>query len=264
MPRSSAVVGVNAISELFRRGRRLEGVLLFGGKNKRVIALVQEAKRRGLETRRQDPRELSQYGATQSQPAVFLPASNAGSLGTRNSIPEPLTLRDFLQREHATSSLSIFLDGITDPHNIGAIFRVADQFRAETVGLPGRRAGGITETVTKTSAGAVFHVQTVQLDSVAEAILRAKDSGFWIYGADADGAHPEKITFAGPAILVMGSEGDGLHRLVRERCDDIVAIPTWGAVDSLNVSVATGILAYELRRHLGPPEGEVPRQAPQR
>lgn len=171
----------------------------------------------------------------------------------RGPLPEPLSLRDFLQRDRSSSSLSIFLDGITDPHNIGAIFRVADQFGVEAIGLPGRRSGGITETVTKTSAGAVFHVQTLQLDSVAEAILRAKDHGFWIYGADADGAAPAEVTFAGPAILVMGSEGEGLHRLVRERCDDIVAIPTWGAVDSLNVSVATGILSYELRRHLGPP-----------
>ena len=253
MPRSSAVVGVNAISELFRRDRRVDGVLLFGGNNKRVISLVQEAKRRRLETRRQDPKELMQYGATQSQPVVFLPAMHAGSPGPGTSIPEPLSLRDFLRQEHSSSSLSIFLDGITDPHNIGAIFRVADQFGADVLGIPGRRAGGITETVTKTSAGAVFHVQTLQLDSVAEAILRAKERGFWIYGADAEGVNPEKITFAGPAILVMGSEGTGLHRLVRERCDDIVAIPTWGAVDSLNVSVATGILAYELRRHLGAP-----------
>jgi 23S rRNA (guanosine2251-2'-O)-methyltransferase len=242
MSRSSPVLGVNAISELFRRGIP-QGTLLFTGGNKRVLDLVAEAERHGVETRRLEAKELARYGAPQSQPIVFLASGS----------PAPLSLRDFLDRKRDPSSLTIFLDGVTDPHNIGAIYRVADQFGAEAVGLPGRRSGGINETVAKTSSGAVFHVETVQLDSVAEAIRRAKENGFWIYGADALGTTPERLRFAGPAILVMGSEGKGMHRLVRDRCDDLIAIPTWGQVDSLNVSVATGILAYELRRHLGAP-----------
>jgi 23S rRNA (guanosine2251-2'-O)-methyltransferase len=251
MSRNSPVLGVNAISELFRRGAP-GGSLLFAGGNKRVLELVAEAKRRGLETRRLEAKELARYGAPQSQPVVFLAAASSPERrGTASG--DLLSLRDFLEREREPSSLTIFLDGVTDPHNIGAIYRVADQFGAEAVGLPGRRSGGINETVAKTSSGAVFHVATVQLDSVAEAIRQAKEHGFWIYGADAAGATPERIRFAGPAILVMGSEGKGMHRLVRERCDDLLAIPTWGQVDSLNVSVATGILAYELRRHLGAP-----------
>ncbi len=242
MLRSSPVLGVNAVSELFRRGIP-RGTLLFAGGNKRVLDLVKEAERLGVETRRYEAKELARYGVPQSQPIVFLAAGS----------PDSLSLRDFLDRKRDPSSLTIFLDGVTDPHNIGAIYRVADQFGAEAVGLPGRRSGGINETVAKTSSGAVFHVETVQLDSVAEAIRRAKEHGFWIYGADALGTTPERLRFAGPAILVMGSEGKGMHRLVRDRCDDLVAIPTWGQVDSLNVSVATGILAYELRRQLGAP-----------
>lgn len=250
MSRNSTVLGVNAISELFRRGTP-EGTLLFAGGNKRVLELVAEAKQRGLEARRLETKEILRYGVSQSQPIVFLVA--APSDRRASSSRDLLSLRDFFDRNRDPSSLSIFLDGITDPHNIGAIYRVADQFGAEAVGLPGRRSGGINETVAKTSSGAVFHVATVQLDSVAEAIRQAKEHGFWIYGADAKGLSPERLRFAGPAILVMGSEGKGMHRLVRDRCDDLVSIPTWGQVDSLNVSVATGILAYELRRHLGAP-----------
>lgn len=251
MSRSSPVLGVHAISELFRRGTP-QGTLLFAGHNKRVLDLVAEAKRQGLETRRLEPKELVRHGASRSQPIVFL-AAGAAAEGKMSAAGSLLSFRDFLDRKRDASSLTIFLDGVTDPHNIGAIYRVADQFGVEAVGLPGRRSGGINETVAKTSSGAVFHVATVQLDSVAEAIRRAKEQGFWIYGAAADGSTPERLRFAGPAILVMGSEGKGMHRLVRERCDDLVAIPTWGQVDSLNVSVATGILAYELRRHLGAP-----------
>ncbi len=253
MSRSSAVVGVNAIRELFRRGSP-RGTLLYGGRNKRVLDLVEEAKRHGVETRRAEAKELARYKAPQSQPVVFL-AKDPDSTGPRGAASSQmrLSLRDFLDRERDASSLTVFLDGITDPHNIGAIYRVADQFGVEAVGIPGRRSGGINETVAKTSSGAVFHVATVDLDSTAEAIRQAKEYGFWVYGADAAGTTPDKLRFAGPAILVMGSEGKGMHRLVRERCDDLVAIPTWGEVDSLNVSVATGILAYELRRHLGAP-----------
>ncbi len=253
MSRSSPVAGVNAIHELFRRGTP-RGTLLFGGHNKRVLDLVEEAKRFGVETRRVDVRELARYGTPQSQPVVFLAKAPVSTVARGAASQQMrLSLRDFLDRKRSATSLTIFLDGITDPHNIGAIYRVADQFGAEAVGLPGRRSGGINDTVAKTSSGAVFHVATVELDSVAEAIRQAKERGFWIYGADAAGTTPDKLRFAGPAILVMGSEGKGMHRLVRDRCDDLVAIPTWGEVDSLNVSVATGILSYELRRHLGAP-----------
>ncbi|MFP4430260.1 MAG: 23S rRNA (guanosine(2251)-2'-O)-methyltransferase RlmB [Spirochaetota bacterium] len=250
MSRSSPVLGVNAVAELFRRGSP-QGTLLFAGGNKRVLELVAEAERRGVKIRRVEAKEVARYGAPQSQPIVFLVSGSPDRRGTLS--PDLLSLGEFLERKRDPSSLTIFLDGVTDPHNIGAIYRVADQFGAEAVGLPGRRSGSINETVAKTSSGAVFHVETVQLAGVAEAIRRAKEHGFWIYGADARGTIPERLRFAGPAILVMGSEGKGLHRLVRDRCDDLIAIPTWGQVDSLNVSVAAGILVYELRRHLGAP-----------
>ncbi len=145
-------------------------------------------------------------------------------------------------------ALVLILDGITDPHNLGAILRSADQFGADLVLIPERRSVQANETVVKVSSGAAQYVPISVVTNLTREIKTLKDNGFWIYGADMNGSSSYDEKFAPRSAVVMGSEGDGMSNLVRKNCDYIVSIPMRGHIDSLNVSVAAGILMYEFRR----------------
>jgi 23S rRNA (guanosine2251-2'-O)-methyltransferase len=145
--------------------------------------------------------------------------------------------------------LVVLLDGITDPHNMGAILRSCDQFGVDLVVCPKRNsAAGESAVVHRASSGAASWVPTVEVPNLSAAIMSLQKAGFWVYGADAQGAAASGVSFAPRSALVLGCEGTGMGRLVSKHCDTIVAIPTTGHVDSLNVSVAAGILLYEIRR----------------
>jgi 23S rRNA (guanosine2251-2'-O)-methyltransferase len=148
----------------------------------------------------------------------------------------------------ADQALILALDGITDPHNLGAVLRSADQFRVDLVVLPERRSASVNDTVSRTSAGADRWVRYSVVPNLVRALTFLQERGFWIYGADASGAPAHTVTLTGRTVLVLGREGEGLHRLVRDTCDGLVAIPTGGRIDSLNVSVSAGVLLYEVRR----------------
>lgn len=145
-------------------------------------------------------------------------------------------------------ALVLILDGITDPHNLGAILRSADQFGVDLVLIPERRSVQANETVVKVSSGAAQYVPVSVVTNLTREIKTLKDNGFWIYGADMNGSSSYEEKFASRTAIVMGSEGDGISNLVRKNCDYITSIPMRGHIDSLNVSVATGILLYEFRR----------------
>ena len=146
------------------------------------------------------------------------------------------------------AALVLILDGITDPHNLGAILRSADQFGADLVMIPERRAVQANETVVKVSSGAAQYVPISVVTNLTREIKVLKDNGFWIYGADMAGEESYSISFPRRTAIVMGSEGNGMSQLVRKNCDHIISIPMQGHIDSLNVSVAAGILLYEFRR----------------
>ena len=150
--------------------------------------------------------------------------------------------------EEEQDSLVLILDGITDPHNLGAILRSADQFGVDLVMIPERRSVQANETVVKVSSGAAQYVPVAVVTNLNREIQTLKDNGFWIYGADMAGSNSYEEKFSRRTAIVMGSEGDGISNLVRKNCDYIVSIPMRGHIDSLNVSVATGILLYEFRR----------------
>jgi 23S rRNA (guanosine2251-2'-O)-methyltransferase len=154
-------------------------------------------------------------------------------------------LEDFDRRQEA---LVLLLDEITDPQNLGAILRSADLFNVDLVVIPQRRSAHETAAVKVASAGASAYVPTVTVTNLARTMEELKQAGFWIYGAQAGGEAAEKVRLSGKLALVMGSEGKGLRRLVSEGCDGFVSIPMGGHIDSLNVSVAAGILLYEVRR----------------
>jgi 23S rRNA (guanosine2251-2'-O)-methyltransferase len=143
------------------------------------------------------------------------------------------------------------LDGITDVHNLGALMRSADLFNADAVIVPGHRSAKDSDVVAKISSGASAFVPLFEVTNLVRTLGRLKDAGFWIYGADTDGQPAPRTNLAGNTALVLGSEGRGISRLVRETCDALVCIPARGHVDSFNVSVAGGILMYEIRRQQG-------------
>lgn len=150
--------------------------------------------------------------------------------------------------EEGSGALVLVLDGITDPHNLGAILRSADQFGVDLVVIPERRSVQANETVVRVSSGAAQYVPIAVVTNIAREIETLKEHGFWVYGADMSGEVSYDMDYTHRSAIVMGSEGDGLSQLVRKRCDIITSIPMQGHIDSLNVSVATGILLYEYRR----------------
>ena len=147
------------------------------------------------------------------------------------------------------AQLLVVLDGVEDPHNLGAILRTALAAGASAVLIPERRAAGLTETVAKAAAGALEHLPVVRIGNVTQTLETLKAKGFWIYGLDerARDLYSE-INFAKPTVFVLGGEGEGLHQLVKKHCDALVRIPMAGAISSLNVSVAAGIVLFEWNR----------------
>jgi 23S rRNA (guanosine2251-2'-O)-methyltransferase len=158
-----------------------------------------------------------------------------------------VTLDDVLEHP-AEPPLIVVLDGVTDPHNLGACMRSADAFGAQAVVVPKDRAVGVNATVAKAASGAADTVPLIAVTNLARALRDMKARGVWILGADAGGESLFDADLAGPIAWVLGAEGSGLRRLTRESCDRIVGIPLVGSVESLNVSVATGICLYATRR----------------
>lgn len=159
------------------------------------------------------------------------------------------TIKEFCAKlKDDESALVLVLDELTDPQNLGAILRSADQFSVSLVVIPERRSAQANSTVVKVSSGAAQYVPMAVVTNLNREIENLKSNGFWVYGADMAGKESFKTVFPKRTVLVMGNEGKGLRDLTKSLCDQIVSIPTTGHIDSLNVSVATGILLYEVRR----------------
>jgi 23S rRNA (guanosine2251-2'-O)-methyltransferase len=231
--------GYHAVFEALRRPG-LAGTVYVSATNKKARDIESLAREKGLQVEHVSADELSRLGGEQARGAVFVGETSRSAF--------PKTLEAFLTGLDAATSLVVVLDGITDPHNVGAILRSADQFEIDLVITRERRAASDTATLTRTSAGAAAHVPRVTVANITQALDRLKEQGFWVYGAAADGLAVTSLEVAGRVALVLGSEGEGLSRLVRDHCDELVSIPTGGHLDSLNVSVAAGILMYEIRR----------------
>ncbi len=167
------------------------------------------------------------------------------------ALAEPYPYAELEDLLAAPDSLVVLLDGVTDPHNLGAVLRVADGAGASGVVIPKDRAAGVTAAVVKASAGASEHVPVSRVTNLRRAIDAIKKAGLWVYAAEVGGTPYTDLDLAGPVGLVLGSEGRGVRRLVREGCDGAVSIPMLGAVGSLNVSVAAGVLLYEAGRQRG-------------
>ena len=236
---SEVLYGRGPVRELLRTQRQveclwvqksLEGASLGG--------LIVLAKDRGIPVKEADARKLEELcaGGNHQGVAALTPAADYAEL------------EDIFARAGDAPPLLIIADKVEDPHNLGAIIRVAEAAGAHGLIIPKRRSAGLSQTVAKTSAGAALHLPVVRVANIPTVIEELKKRGVWVFGADMAGAPYDKTDFGGPAALVVGSEGEGLGRLVKEKCDLLVSLPMRGRVESLNVSVAAGILLYEMAR----------------
>jgi 23S rRNA (guanosine2251-2'-O)-methyltransferase len=190
-----------------------------------------------------DPEELTRLAGSQDHQGVVAEVD-----------PYPYADPDTLLE--SPEALVVVLDQVQDPHNLGAVCRSAEAAGAAGVVIPERRSASVTAAVAKASAGAVEHLAVARVTNLVDWLRRAKERGAWIYGADADAATLyTDVDLTGRAVLVLGSEGRGLRRLVASSCDELVAIPVRGRVESLNFSVAAAALLFEAVRQRGPPTG---------
>lgn len=233
------IYGINAVSEALRAGRI---VSMRAGRRKdhRLQQLLSAAAQASVPIRRVSDQELDRESGGASHQGVIADVRER----------QTCELHDLIEDAHASPpALIVVLDGIEDPHNFGAILRSCDAAGAHGVVRQTRHAAPLTGAVTKASAGALAHVKIADVVNVARAIEDLKDAGVWTVGLAADAsARYDKMDFSLPSAIVLGAEGTGLRRLVRERCDSLACIPMKGHVDSLNVSVAAGVVLFEARR----------------
>lgn len=242
---SEHIFGFHSIEEAIQKGAGT-GTLLLSRENTRIAKIRQLAERKGVPVSEVEDAELTRLCGSEAHRGALLVLE-------RPTSAQRSSLKHHLRSLEGEKSLVLVLDGITDPQNLGAILRSADQFCVELVVIPSRRSAQENQTVSKVSSGASEYVPLAVVPNIPSAIDLLKENGFWIFGADAEGKRTGSLDLNGKVCLVMGSEADGMHRLVREKCDFLVSIPTAGHVDSFNVSVAAGILLFEARRQQGFP-----------
>lgn len=236
------ITGTHAIEEALENAPK-GSVLFVLSSSKNSDDLIRRAKATGGIVVKKVMREALDEMSTDHRGAVLSITSSAfsSSLSNRVSLKEFL---DSIKNDDKNNYTVLLLDGITDPHNLGAILRSSDQFGVNLIVLPPSRSATINETVMRTSSGAYAYVNIAEGENINQAITRLKENGFWVYAADMEGEKLSSLKFAKRTAIVMGREGDGLHSLVKKNADFSVNIPTVGHIDSLNVSVATGIMLY--------------------
>lgn len=237
--------GRNAVMELLRAGRTVDKLFVTPDQNGRMADIIVLAKKSGAVVTQVDRRKLDAMSETGVHQGVIAQAA----------AHEYVSIDDILQvaRDRGEQPLILVCDGLTDPHNLGAVIRSAETAGAHGVVIPKRRSVGLTATAAKASAGAIEHIGVARVTNLAAAIDELKENGVWVFGADAGGDKQlYEADFAGAAAIVIGSEGNGLSRIVHDKCDFIVSIPMKGKVNSLNASAAAAVLLYEaVRQRLG-------------
>lgn len=234
-------MGRNPVLEAIRSGRSIDKILIKKGRYEgSIVPIIKKAKEAGIVLQEVDKAKLDAAAGGSSHQGVIAYVSAY----------EYSTVRDILNaaREKDEPPFVIICDRITDPHNLGAIIRTANCVGAHGIVIPKRNSAGLNSTVAKASAGAVEYTRVAKVTNIASVIDDLKEEGLWITAADMDGEEMYSIDLKGAIGLVIGSEGEGVSRLVREKCDFIATIPMSGDINSLNASVAAGVLMYEALR----------------
>lgn len=233
------MTGFHAVEEALSSGRALDRIVIARGRHgERIESVVRLAKSRGVRVRFEEREQIDRLAGTREHQGI-------AALGAAKRTVE---LEDLLadKTEHG---LLVLLDGIEDPHNLGAIVRSALATGAKGVVIPERRAAGLTDTVERASAGALAHLPVARVKNLVRAIEQIKEMGYWLVGLDENAEkNYTDVDLKGSVGIVLGREGEGLHELTRKRCDFLVSLPTTGPVRSLNVSVAAGIMLFEAVR----------------
>jgi len=233
------LTGFHAVEEALAAGRALDRIVIARGRHgERVEAVVQLARSKSVPVRFEDRLQIDRLAGTREHQGIAALAAAKPAL----------ELEDLLAAK-TPQGLLVLLDGIEDPHNLGAIVRTALAAGANGVVIPERRAAGLTDTVERASAGALAHLPVARVKNLVRAMEEMKEAGYWLIGLDerAEKKYTE-ADFSGQVGIVLGGEGEGLHELTGKRCDFLVSIPASGPVRSLNVSVAAGVVLFEVVR----------------
>ena len=239
--KSLVIEGRNAVLEALRSGKPMDKLYVLDGcQDGPIRTIVREAKKHDVILQFVTKERLNQLSETGKHQGVIAQAAAYRYAEVEDMLK--------LAEEKGEPPFLFILDGIEDPHNLGAIIRTANLAGAHGVIIPKRRAVGLTSTVAKTSAGALNYTPVAKVTNISATIEELKERGLWFVCADMGGESMYRLDLKGPIGLVIGNEGEGVSRLVREKCDFIASIPMKGDIDSLNASVAAGVLAYEIVR----------------
>ena len=235
------IEGRNAVIEALRAGATIDKIFIQKGETDKTLGhIASTARAAGVVVVDADKRKLDFMSRTHAHQGVI----------ALTSVREYVSVEDILNiaREKGEKPLIVVCDEISDPHNLGAIIRTAECVGAHGVIVPERRSAGLTPAAAKAAAGALNHMPIARVTNLNRTIDELKEKGVWIIGAAMDGESAFTCDLTGPAALVIGSEGDGISRLTMEKCDRRVSLPMKGHLDSLNASVAAGVLMYEIAR----------------
>lgn len=233
------LIGRNAVTEALKSDREIDTLILMRNNNNPALSrLASMAKEKGAVVKEVDSKKLDFMcgGANHQGVAAYVAAHEYSSVGDILAYAEEKGEKPFI----------VVCDEIEDPHNLGAIIRTAECAGVHGVIIPKRRSASLNFTVGKTSAGALEYMRVARVSNLASTLDELKEKGCWVYGADMDGTDYKKTDFSGAVVLVIGSEGKGIGKLIRQKCDAIVSLPMKGNINSLNASVAAGILMYEI------------------
>ena len=241
-PADGIIEGRNAVIEALRAGTAVDKVYIAKGETDATLGhIASTARGKGIVVVEADRRKLDAMSVTHSHQGVIAVAA----------VREYASVSDILQsaRDKGEAPLVVVCDELSDPHNLGAVIRTAEAAGAHGVIIPKRRSAGLTAIVAKTSAGAVSYLPVARVANLTALLRELKEEGLWVFGTAADGSTSlYQADLKGPAAIVIGSEGNGMSRLVREQCDFLVSIPMRGQVNSLNASAAAAVVLYEAVR----------------
>ena len=235
------VIGRNAVRELLKSGRTIDKILVQKGEREgSIVVLVAEAIERHIPIVESDKAKLDRLTNFSAHQGIVAMAAEK----------EYCSVDDILEiaKERGEKPFIVIADGIADPHNLGAIIRCAEGMGAHGLIIPKRRAVGLTSTVSKASAGAIEHLAIAKVTNIASTVEELKEKGIWIFAAEAGGESYYDTDFNCPCAIVLGSEGDGVSKLVKDRSDYIVSIPMYGKINSFNVSTAAAVILAEISK----------------
>ena len=235
------IYGRNPVREAFRAGKTAEKIFFVKGeRDARLSALFSEAKEKGVTVEYVDRAVMDKLTGGGNHQGIAARVTDFSYCSTEDIVARA--------KERGESLLVVLLDGITDPHNFGAIVRSAECFGAHGIVIPARRSVGVTDTVVKVASGATEHMLIAKVTNLNDVIREFKQRNIWVYACDFGGQTPCSTDLTDDVALIVGSEGTGVHRLTRELADGVITIPEYGKINSLNASVAAGVVLYEAAR----------------